>query len=319
MTDTIERDAAACLSQEADQNRVGNRRGRAHRMLNRQRVILALIQSAGGTASHLRVTKWAFLLREESQSRGGSSFYQFLPYKYGPFSFCLFQEAAALCRDGLLTESESEWTLTSSGVPAARQIHAGTRSEVARVISDHGKKTERALIDYVYERFPEYTVNSEIRQLERRKTAAVAVYTAGYEGLLIDGFLAGLIQHGVCRIIDVRNNPVSRRYGFHKSTLSRLSERVGVEYVHVPELGIASDHRQDLEEPGARQKLFETYERTTLVREGAVIARVAALVEDRPSVLVCMEACHTQCHRSRLANAIAAKTRLPLRHLDLAP
>lgn len=317
MTDTIERDAVARLPR-AIRSEPENHQGRTHRMLNRQRAVLALIQNAGGTASHLRVTKWAFLLREETKSRGGSAFYQFVPYKYGPFSFCLYQEAAALCRDQLLTESGSEWTLTRAGAVAARQIHASMLADVSRVVRKHGKKTDRALIDYVYEGFPQYTVNSEIRQLERRKTASVAVYTAGYEGLLVDGFLAGLIQHGVSRIIDVRNNPVSRRYGFHKSTLARLSDRVGIEYVHVPELGIASDERQDLGVPGARETLFNKYESTTLVRESAAIARVAALVEDKPSVLVCMESCHTQCHRSRLANAISAKTRLPLRHLELA-
>lgn len=318
MTDTIERDAVARLRKATVGHKPRIRQGRTHRMLNRQRAVLALIQNAGGTASHLRVTKWAFLLREETESRGGSAFYQFVPYKYGPFSFCLFQEAAALCRDQLLAESGSEWTLTRAGATAARQVHAGMRSDVSRVMTKHGKKTDRALIDYVYESFPQYTVNSEIRQLEKRKTATVAVYTAGYEGLLVDGFLAGLIQHGVRRVIDVRNNPVSRRYGFHKSTLARLSERVEIEYVHVPELGIASDDRQDLDLPGARQKLFDKYEHTTLVNERAAIARVAAFVEDKPSVLVCMEACHTECHRSRLANAIAAKTRLPLRHLELA-
>lgn len=317
MTDTIERDAVARLP-KAIRNEPENHQGRTHRMLNRQRAVLALIQNAGGTASHLRVTKWAFLLREETKSRGGSAFYQFVPYKYGPFSFCLFQEAAALCRDQLITESGSEWALTRSGAAAARQIHAGMRAEVSWVMGRHGKKSDRALIDYVYEGFPQYTVNSEIRQLERRKTAALAVYTAGYEGLLVDGFLAGLIQHGIGRIIDVRNNPISRRYGFHKSTLTRLSERVGIDYVHVPELGIASDDRQDLDLPGARLRLFEKYERTTLVRESAAIARVAALVEEKPSVLVCMESCHTECHRSRLANAISVKTRLPLRHLELA-
>lgn len=288
-------------------------------MLYRQRAILSLIQEAGGEASRLAVTKWAFLLREEYPSRGGSSFYQFLPYKYGPFSFCLFQEASALVRDGLLEEhGRDSWTLTAAGAPAADKAHPSVLADVRRVVRAHAKKSSTALVDYVYERHPSYTVNSEIRKLRKRPKADVAVYTAGYEGLLIDGFLNGLIRKGIVRLIDVRNNPVSRRYGFHKTTLGRLCRNVCIEYAHFPELGIISRDRQDLDRPGARVALFDEYAKTTLRKQTDAINRVAALVESGPSVLVCMEACAKDCHRSRLAEPVAAKTGLPVRHLELA-
>jgi len=297
----------------------GNGKGSPRRMLYRQRAILSLIQEAGGEASRLAVTKWAFLLREEYPSRGGSSFYQFLPYKYGPFSFCLFQEASALVRDGLLEErGRDRWTLTAAGAPAADKVQPSVKTDVHRVVRAHAKKSSAALVDYVYERHPSYTVNSEIRKLRRRTEADVAVYTAGYEGLLIDGFLNGLIREGIARLIDVRNNPVSRRYGFHKSTLGRLCRNVGIEYVHFPELGVISRDRQDLDRPGARKALFDQYAKTTLRKQVDAIDRVAALVENGPSVLVCMEACAKDCHRSRLAEPVAAKTGLPVRHLELA-
>lgn len=297
----------------------GPGKGSPRRMLYRQRTILCLIKESGGTASHLSVTKWAFLLREECPSRGGSSFYQFLPYKYGPFSFCLFQEASALVRDGLLEEGgRNSWSLTAAGATAAQQVQPEVQTDVRRVVRAHAKKSSTALVDYVYERHPEYTVNSEIRKLSPRPQASIAVYTAGYEGLLIDGFLNGLIREGIARLIDVRNNPVSRRYGFHKTTLGRLCRSVGIEYLHFPELGIMSRKRQDLDRPGARAALFDQYAKTTLREQTDAIDRVAALVETGPSALVCMEACASDCHRSRLAEPVAAKTGLPVRHLELA-
>lgn len=296
----------------------GTGKGQPRRMLYRQRAILSLIQEAGGEASRLAVTKWAFLLREEYPSRGGSSFYQFLPYKYGPFSFCLFQEASALTRDGLLVErGRDRWAITAAGAPAADKVRPSVLTDVRRVVKAHATKSSTALVDYVYERHPSYTVNSEIRKLRLRTEADVAVYTAGYEGLLIDGFLNGLIREGIARLIDVRNNPVSRRYGFHKTTLGRLCRNVGIEYVHFPELGIISSDRQDLDLPGARKALFDGYAKTTLRKQTDAIDRVAALVESGPSVLVCMEACAKDCHRSRLAEPVAAKTGLPVRHLEL--
>lgn len=288
------------------------------RMLNRQRTILALINEAGGDASHLSVTKWAFLLREECPSGGGPAFYQFLPYKYGPFSFCLFQEAAALARDGLVVDQERHWTLTKSGTAAARGVSNEVRRDVRHVVHAHGKKSSSALIDYVYERHPWYTVNSEVRRLVKRVKAQAAVYTAGYEGLLVDGFIDGLLRVGVRRLIDVRNNPISRRYGFHKSTLSRICTSVDIEYVHFPQLGIESRDRQDLDRDGARAALFDDYERTTLRSERVAIDTVAKLMHEAPSVLVCMEARPCDCHRSHLAKPVAARADLPIRHLELA-
>jgi len=244
---------------------------RRPRMLYRQRSLLALLDSAGGKATHTEVTKWAFLLREETPSRGGSSFYQFVPYMFGPFSFCLFQEIAALIRDGYLTEAEHTWVLTAAGVAAGKAADSSVRADAAWVVRSHRGRSRNALIDYVYERFPAFTVNSEIRKLASRPVAPCAVYTAGYEGLLVDGFLNGLIRAGITRLIDVRNNPVSRRYGFHKTTLDRLCRKLGIDYAHFPELGITSDQRQDLDARGARQTLFDDYERTTLrAKRGAV-------------------------------------------------
>lgn len=290
-------------------------------MLNRHRAILSLLLESGGEADHRPVTKWAFILRHESATGGGPAFYQFLPYKYGPFSFCLFQEMAALARDGFVTEKDHRWTLTDAGRKAANTTQPDVRRDIRRIVQSHTKSNRRAtddhLIDYVYEKYPWYTVNSEIRQLASRRRGEVAVYTAGYEGLLVDGFLNGLMDAGIVRLIDVRNNPVSRRYGFHKTTLRRLCSNVGIEYAHFPQLGITSDERQDLDRPGVRQSLFAEYARTTLEDEGDAIDAVARLVKDAPSVLVCMESCPSECHRFHLAKPVSTRTRLPIRHLEL--
>ncbi len=67
--------------------------------------------------------------------------------------------------------------------------------------------------------------------------------------------------------MDGRNNPSSRRYGFHKSTLTRLAGKLGIEYVHFPELGIHSERRQLFPADGDRGALFDEYEGSTLRSE----------------------------------------------------
>jgi uncharacterized protein (DUF488 family) len=289
-------------------------------MLRRQRAILFMLSEAGGTASRLEVTKWAFLLRAETPSRGGAAFYQFLPYKFGPYSFCLYHEATALTRDGMMEEvGDRKWRLRSSGKAAAMKLDRAIRTDILDTVERFRGKTVKQLLGYVYDRYRWFTVNSQARPRAARPCALPAVYTAGYEGLLVDGFLNGLMRQGIKRVIDVRNNPVSRRYGFHRSTLARLCGHVDIEYKHFPELGIESDHRQDLDGPEAYAALLKRYERSTVAKQRKSVERVASLVAEKPSALVCMEAQAAMCHRSRLAKAVSRVTGLPIRHLELVP
>lgn len=289
-------------------------------MLHRQRLILSMLAEADGTATHLEMTKWAFLVRMEAANAGGSSFYQFVPYQYGPFSFGLFQEAAAMTRDGLIEELPGKkWRLTDRGRIEALKAERASVAAGRSVVRRFAGKDPNELIDHVYENYKWFTVNSKLRRLARLPVVQPAVYTAGYEGLLIDGFLNGLLKAGISRLIDVRHNPVARRYGFHKSTLSRLCGFLGIEYIHEPELGIPTADRRELPGGGmeARERLFAIYEQTTLRSQVAAIERVSEAVAERPSVLVCLEAKPCECHRSHLAKTVALKTGLPIVHLEI--
>ena len=285
-------------------------------MLNRQKILLHFLQQANRPVSGTELTKWSFLIRHESDSAGGNAFYDFVPYKLGPFSFALYQELDKLHAQNYVTQdSEHTWVVGDVAAPALPD--AKVNRDVGKVVRGFAKLKTDTLLDYVYEKYPAYTINSERKKLAKRPKAKPAVFTAGYEGISVDRFLYLLIENGVERLIDVRHNPIARRYGFHKSTMDRLTSKLGIEYIHVPELGIQSENRQNLDSMKDREKLFAQYERTTLKDETAAIARVAKLVQERPSVLVCMEAEPRCCHRSHLATAVAKLTDLPVRHLQV--
>lgn len=190
-------------------------------------------------------------------------------------------------------------------------------TESRSIVSRFRRWSSKDVIEYVYRTYPSYTVNSKRERLKVRRVAAPAVFTSGYEGLQIDGFLDRLVQTGIHRLIDVRNNPVARRYGFHKSTLQRLCGYLAIDYVHVPELGIVSAERRQLDTANDYLDLFERYEAITLARQHSATAKVASLMQEKPSVLVCMEAEALRCHRSRLANAIANLTGMEIVHLGV--
>ncbi len=289
-------------------------------MLNRQKCILYMAERAGRAVSRLELTKWAFLLAREMPSRGGSSFYDFLPYQYGPFSFVLFREAGTLVRDGFLRETtvgpRDAWERVHDVPAGGRSLPLDVRSDAAKVVERFGNTDVSDLIDYVYARFPWYTVNSQIRRLSHRRVRRTGIFTIGYEGCSVDRLLDVLMRKGIERVVDVRQNPVARRYGFHKSTLSRICGELGIDYVHVPEVGIPSAFRRDLDGPAAYARLFAEYEKGLLAHQSDAVAAIARMMVEKPSALMCLEADPNRCHRSRLADAVASVTQLPVRHIQ---
>ncbi len=280
-------------------------------MLNRQRILVELLRSAGRPLRRIELVKWAFVLRHETPSGGGNAFYEFLPFKQGPYSFNLKREIDSLVRSGSVTADDTHWAAQEKFSISDREAR-----DVAKIAARFRELETDALLKYVYTQHPEYTVNSELERRAERPFAEPAIFTAGYEGLQVDAFLNRLIQAGMRRLVDVRHNPIARRYGFHKSTLSDLSARVGIEYLHIPELGIPSVDRAGLDVTVTRSDLFARYERDRLPEQESTVASLAESMRGKSSVLVCMEAAPCECHRSRLAERLADRTGLPVIHLD---
>ena len=253
-----------------------------------------MIELGGGEITRDGLAGLCYRLRSEAASRGGNAVYDFVANRGVPCSFALEHELEKLEAQGLIGLRGSSFILRTEG-PAAG-IESSVEADIVRLIKGETKQMP--------------VLNSVV-------AAAPAVYTAGYEGLSIDRFLSLLVESGIQRLIDVRNNPSSRRFGFHRSTLNRLTAALGIAYEHFPELGIPSRVR-DLysEEMGGRDLMFERYyEGVTLKSEAAAIERVATYVRERPSVLVCMEADPCDCHRSRLAVPVSRLIGLPVVHL----
>ncbi|MBU1626147.1 DUF488 domain-containing protein, partial [bacterium] len=66
------------------------------------------------------------------------------------------------------------------------------------------------------------------------------LYTIGYEGRETDEFISELKKHDITRLIDIRENPFSRKKGFYKSALKTALENQGIEYIHLKALGTPS-------------------------------------------------------------------------------
>lgn len=283
-------------------------------MFLRQKTILRFLQNEGGYASKLRLMKLAFLLKNEGANIPRTASYEFLPYHYGPFSFTMYHELDSLQRDGMLVPNEQDFRLCSSGEATAKKLEKEIAFEVDKLSRRFAQVQTNTLVSQVYSRYPWYTLNSK----DEKKRALVlpkspiAVYTVGYEGLMIDGLIDLLLKNGIQRLIDVRRNPIARRFGFHKSTMERVFRDLKIDYVHVPELGVPSEMREDLESESDYKKLFSQYRKEIIPNAAAAIKKVTEFIKERPSVFMCKEANSSCCHRSQLGDIISQKTGLSL-------
>lgn len=293
-------------------------------MLNRQRLILALIRELGADAQNIVLVKLAFLLREETAVGRDRSFYGFVPYKHGPFSFGMYRELEALERDGYLQRGNRSTRLTHRTKKLTREqierLPPKQLEAAISVVQKYGRQRTPELLRSIYRRYPWYATKSELHQYVPDDVPSPvmrqnAAYTVGYEGKSVDGFFNQLLASGIEGILDVRANPVSRKYGFAKRSMRRIAERLDLRYHHIPELGIAGDQRANLSDFNSYQRLLDKYERTMLPDRAVHVTQAAALLNSRPTALLCMERDVRCCHRGRLANRIAADSGLTIEHL----
>lgn len=286
-------------------------------MLHRQKALLAILQQVGGQASTSQMINWAFLLRQETPSYGEENFYQFIPYHSRIYSFTLNHETEKLIRNGFLERADEEiLKLTPLGVEEAINLPKQLFQNIKAVTGQYRNLSDSDLIDKTYAHHYYLTTDSDFtgQCREHRSVTEKAIYTAGYEGKSVDKFLNLLMKSGIQRLIDVRYNPVSRRYGFHKSTLKRLCSHLDIDYQHLPALGIPGSSRKDLNSTGNYLSLFNEY-RCGLVDRGEDLQMIMSLLQSKPSVLICMEANPEYCHRNVLAQHLVGIMNLQIRHL----
>ena len=283
-------------------------------VFERQKCVLALVEALGGRVAKTDLQKLLFLW-----TRGDDNpLYDFVPYKFGAFSFTSYADIRKLVEKGLLVDDQSAWALTPDGKLAIVKA-AKARARATTFAARAPKLRGEPLVVLTYQLYPFFATRSEIAsrllaqdpkalaQIEAAKppTGMPGLVTIGYEGRSLEAYLVMLMQAGVTLLCDVRRNPVSRRYGFARSTLSNGCANVGLRYEHLPELGIASVERQGLDDQAAYDALFDTYERESLPHQAAALGKIAGWVTSGHRVaLTCFEHLPHQCHRHCVAEAL---------------
>jgi len=136
-----------------------------------------------------------------------------------------------------------------------------------------------------------------------------SILTVGHSNRPLEEFIGILQAHGVARILDVRQYPVSRKWPhFDAEALSASLAASGIDYAGLPELGGRRRPRPDSPHTAWREEGFRGYADFMDTPEFAAgLARAMALAAERPSALLCAEALPWKCHRSLVADALVAR------------
>lgn len=130
------------------------------------------------------------------------------------------------------------------------------------------------------------------------------VYTIGYEGRTLNEFIGRLKSHGIQKIIDVRERPLSRKAGFSKTALGLRLEEEGIKYTHLRALGAPVNIRHEFKEGVSEKVFFENYRKYILEEVPEELIVLKEQISSKRSALMCFELSYTECHRRMLADIL---------------
>ncbi len=278
----------------------------------RRKLLLALLQEFGGHLSNLDYQKYLFLFSQEQEKK----YFDFVPYKFGCFSFQSYADKSALAYYKYLKDGNG-WTLQKQDKNFIKELTYDDQESLKKLKTQYKNLRGNNLVKYIYKKYPYYAINSEIasqllssEELKnigtfRPKSKLIGLFTIGYEGRSIENYLNELLKNDIKLLCDVRKNPISRKYGFSKSQLKEITNKLGIKYLHIPELGINSKLRQNLETLHDYKELFKIYKLSTLPKQKEKLSFIINLIEKEKRVAItCFEAEPHMCHRSCLASAL---------------
>jgi uncharacterized protein (DUF488 family) len=281
-------------------------------MFYRRKIILALIQMFGGELEKIRIQKLLFLYTQKKKNPE----YEFIPYKFGCYSYSANADLVTMVKKGNLSENENCY-LKISNEDYLKILKKEDALLLTEVVNSYGSMSNNSLIKHTYVNFPYYAINSTIAEnlltkvqlelvtKEKIKSTETILFTIGYEGVSLENYLNKLVKNDIHLLVDVRKNPLSMKFGFSKSLLKRYCESLGITYLHFPEVGIHSDQRQELNNQSDYDALFEIYKTTTLVHSKVQQKEILdLLIQYKRIALTCFEENICQCHRKPLAESI---------------
>jgi uncharacterized protein (DUF488 family) len=260
-------------------------------MFYRRKILLALLESLGGDCIKTRFTNLMFLFCQYKKE----NYYDFFPTPEGCYSNILIQDRDVMASGKILKDSEN-FVLSKKNARYANDLKKADMEYHENFINEFRNISDTQIIKLIKNEFPHYFLKS--RKINTKKI----LYTLGYEGISIDAYIDKLITNNIALIIDVRNNPLSMKYGFSKNQMKNYLTGAGISYIHIPELGIEKNLRKDLDSEKDYEELFDYFYKKILPDRKEYLEHVIDLLDEyKSAALTCYEADYKHCHRYKVA------------------
>jgi uncharacterized protein (DUF488 family) len=291
-------------------------------MYYRRKVILALLEKFGAELkpTHFQKLLLVFTRRQRKPA------YDFVPYKYGAFSFQARADKSTMIKYGQLKDSK-HWVF-SADQSYLEELNKTDQKILNEIWKQFKNYSTDELVKYTYREYPFYATRSDIAEelltedelkrleLSRPQNQAKKLYTIGYEGISAEEYMNRLYSKSVNLLVDVRKNSMSMKYGFSKSQLKNMCQKMDIEFLHIPELGIESDKRKNLNTKKDYELLFDEYKRETLPNKDAELNELRKLTQKYERVAItCFEREHTSCHRHKISDHLHTQYGVPIEHI----
>jgi len=133
------------------------------------------------------------------------------------------------------------------------------------------------------------------------------VFTIGYQSHTLESMVGLLESNRVQLLIDVRQNPISRKKGFSGRQLKESVRKSGIAYLHIPELGTPASIRKAYAATGNIDRALNQYE-IYLRRRPNTLKTLLLQAQSKSFCLLCLEANHKACHRSIITQLLTEMT-----------
>jgi uncharacterized protein (DUF488 family) len=148
-------------------------------------------------------------------------------------------------------------------------------------------------------------ISSKTQWNVARSVSEADFFTLGYSGRKTPEMLKALISSGVRTLVDIRQHAISMyRPELSKRNLQEMLSEMGIEYVHLPELGVPRDVRGKAIETGSRDVIWDWYDENVVPYFAGNNLHNFLNTFEHPVALMCTELDPHECHRHRLSLAL---------------
>jgi uncharacterized protein (DUF488 family) len=282
-------------------------------MFYRRKILLSLLQVFEGKLGKINLQKLLFIFMQQKNEKRE---YDFIPYMYGCYSYSAVADLTAMATQNLLINGDKFFQKNDDN-DYVSLLTENDKHILKYVKNNFAKMKTNDLMRFVYTEFPYYAIKSieaekiltkqEFEKVKQSnpKNNEIVLYTIGYEGISLEEYLNRLIQNDIKILVDVRNNPISMKFGFSKNQLNNYCKNLGIKYTHIPAVGIRSEQRRELNLQKDYDNLFLDYCKNTLTKTENEQEHIFELLKTNKRIaLTCFEKDINQCHRKYLASAI---------------